>query len=172
MDRKFREEREKALEEIQALEPAGIGARDVRECLMLQMESRGSEGGVAWKILNKHVKLLEMKQFRELSRVLGRPPEHIEIAIDAIRTLDPKPGLRYSGRLASDPPNTLAQGEAVLFAGIGSQTGTANRWGDYSDLTVDPVDDCTFWYTSEYLKANGSFNWSTRIASFKFPGCQ
>jgi hypothetical protein len=38
-------------------------------------------------------------------------------------------------------------------------------------MTVDPVDDCTFWYTNEYLKANGKFNWSTRIASFKFPGC-
>src|ERR1051325_2465910 len=60
------------------------------------------------------------------------------------------PGLRYAGRLASDPLNTLAQGEAVLFAGQGSQSGTSNRWGDYSDLTVDPVDDCTLWYTNEY----------------------
>ncbi|MFN0106484.1 MAG: RNA polymerase factor sigma-54 [Bryobacteraceae bacterium] len=88
---------EKALEEIQTLEPAGIGARDVRECLMLQMESRGGVGGVAWRILDKHMRLLEMKQFRELARVLSRPPEHIEIAVDAIRRLDPKPGLRYSG---------------------------------------------------------------------------
>jgi len=88
---------EKALEEIQALEPAGVGARDVRECLMLQLESRGGEGGVAWQILDKHMKLLENKQLRELSRVLGRPPEHITVAIDAIRHLDPKPGLRYSG---------------------------------------------------------------------------
>lgn len=88
---------EKALEEIQALEPAGVGARDVRECLMLQLESRGGEGGVAWQILDKHMKLLEMKQFKELARVLGRPMEHIEIALEAIRRLDPKPGLRYSG---------------------------------------------------------------------------
>src|SRR5215813_8450250 len=57
------------------------------------------------------------------------------------------PGIRYAGRLASDPPNTLGQGEATLFAGVGSQSGTVNRWGDYSDLTIDPVDDCTFWYT-------------------------
>lgn len=88
---------EKALEEIQALEPAGVGARDVRECLMLQMESRGGVGGVAWLILDKHMKLLEMKQWKELARVLGRPMEHIEIALDVIRHLDPKPGLRYSG---------------------------------------------------------------------------
>jgi len=88
---------EKALEEIQTLEPAGVGARDVRECLMLQMESRGGVGGVAWQILDKHMKLLELRQFKEISRVLGRPIEQIEAAVDAIRRLDPKPGLRYSG---------------------------------------------------------------------------
>ena len=82
------------------------------------------------------------------------------------------PGLRYAGRLAGDPLNTLAQGEAVLFAGQGSQSGTSNRWGDYSDLTVDPVDDCTFWYTSEYYPTGVSqFNWRTRIGSFKFATC-
>lgn len=81
------------------------------------------------------------------------------------------PQIRYAGRLASDPLNTLAQGEATLFAGTGSQTGTSNRWGDYSDLTVDPVDDCTFWYTNEYYQTTGIFNWRTRIGSFKFPSC-
>src|SRR5262245_20371814 len=60
------------------------------------------------------------------------------------------PQVRYAGRLAADPPGTLGQGEATLFAGTGSQTGTGGRWGDYSDLTVDPLDDCTFWYTTEY----------------------
>src|SRR5882724_1773994 len=81
------------------------------------------------------------------------------------------PQIRYAGRLFTDPLNTLTQAETTLFAGAGSQTGTLNRWGDYSDLTVDPVDDCTFWYTNEYIPANGSFNWRTRIGSFKFPGC-
>jgi hypothetical protein len=81
------------------------------------------------------------------------------------------PQIRYSGRLASDPLNSLAQGEATLFAGTGSQTGTGNRWGDYSDLTVDPVDDCTFWYTQEYYATTSQFNWRTRIGSFKFPSC-
>ncbi|MEO5952685.1 MAG: hypothetical protein ABIQ44_09495, partial [Chloroflexia bacterium] len=81
------------------------------------------------------------------------------------------PQLRYAGRLAADPINTLAQGEATLFAGTGSQTGTGNRWGDYSDLTVDPVDDCTFWYTNEYYATVSQFNWRTRIGNFKFPGC-
>jgi hypothetical protein len=81
------------------------------------------------------------------------------------------PDIRYAGRLFTDPLNVLTQGETTLFAGAGSQTGTLNRWGDYSDLTVDPVDDCTFWYTQEYIPANGSSNWRTRIGAFKFPGC-
>ena len=60
------------------------------------------------------------------------------------------PQIRYAGRLATDPLNTLAQGEAHLFNGAGSQLGTGNRWGDYSSMAIDPVDDRTFWYTTEY----------------------
>ncbi len=82
-----------------------------------------------------------------------------------------KPSIRYTGRLVTDALGTM-QTENTIQAGGGSQTGTLHRWGDYSGMTVDPVDDCTFWYTNEYLKTSGSFNWSTRIASFKFPGCQ
>jgi len=81
-----------------------------------------------------------------------------------------RPSIRYTGRLATDPAGTM-QGETEMFTGVGSQTATLSRWGDYSALTVDPVDDCTFWYTNEYLKASGTFNWSTRIASFRFPSC-
>ena len=81
------------------------------------------------------------------------------------------PQIRYAGRLAGDPPNTLDQGEVTLIAGTGSQIGTANRWGDYSSLTIDPTDDCTFWYTTEYYTTTSAFNWSTRIGSFKFPNC-
>src|SRR5204862_1136801 len=55
--------------------------------------------------------------------------------------------------------------------GTGSQNGNLNRWGDYSQLSVDPVDDCTFWYTTEYIATTGSFNWRTRIGSFKFATC-
>ena len=80
------------------------------------------------------------------------------------------PGIRYTGRLVTDALNTL-QAEASIIDGAGSQTGGLSRWGDYSSITVDPVDDCTFWYTNEYIPANGSFNWRTRIASFKFASC-
>jgi subtilisin-like proprotein convertase family protein len=75
------------------------------------------------------------------------------------------PGIRYAGRLASDPLGTLPRGEYTLIAGEGSQTGT-NRWGDYSAMSVDPGDDSTFWFTGEYLPANG--DWATRIGVFAF----
>src|SRR5205823_65825 len=75
-----------------------------------------------------------------------------------------------AGRLATDPPNTLAQGEAHLFDGTGSQTG-GGAWGRHSQMTIDPVDDCTFWYTNEYYAAMSTFNWRTRIGSFKFTQC-
>jgi RNA polymerase sigma-54 factor len=90
------EDLQTALEDVQKLDPAGVGARDVRECLLLQLESRNGRGGVAWQIVADHMKLLELKQFRELGRLLGRPLEHIQTAIEVIRHLNPRPGLKYS----------------------------------------------------------------------------
>ena len=81
------------------------------------------------------------------------------------------PSIRYAGRLSTDPLGTLPQAEAEIIAGSGSQTHPAARWGDYSAMAVDPVDDCTFWYTQEYIQTTGSAPWQTRIASFKFPNC-
>ena len=85
------------------------------------------------------------------------------------------PSILFTGRSASDPASTM-QTEATMFSGSGSQTTRSNgtaltRWGDYSAMQVDPSDDCTFWYTSEYLHADGVFNWNTRIGNFKFSGC-
>ena len=83
------------------------------------------------------------------------------------------PGIFATGRLVTDPINTMGA-ETTVFAGVGVQIPGAtagNRWGDYSAMTLDPVDQCTFWYTNEYLPNNGAFNWSTRIASMSFPSC-
>jgi RNA polymerase sigma-54 factor len=87
---------EAGLKIVQSCDPAGVAARDLQECLLLQLASRNGEGGVAWQIVSKHLKLLETKNWRELARVTGRPVEHIEIAVKIIRTLDPQPGLRFS----------------------------------------------------------------------------
>src|SRR5437660_7662645 len=76
------------------------------------------------------------------------------------------PQVRYAGRLSTDPLGTLAQGEAHLFDGMGYQN-TPGPWGDYTAMTVDPVDDTTMWYTNEYYATNSTNNWKTRIGSFR-----
>jgi len=81
------------------------------------------------------------------------------------------PSIRYVGRLASDPLNTLPQAETTLIAGSGSQTHSSGRWGDYSSMSIDPSDDCTFWYTQEYYQSTSPAGWRTRIGSFRFPSC-
>jgi hypothetical protein len=89
------------------------------------------------------------------------------------------PSIAYSGRLVGDTLNQLPQSEVQMQAGLGSQTlvlsgNPVQRWGDYSAMSVDPSDDCTFWYTNEYYdtQTNGTAgNWHTRIGSFKFPSC-
>jgi uncharacterized repeat protein (TIGR01451 family) len=80
------------------------------------------------------------------------------------------PSARYTARLSGDALGTMPQGEQTLVAGSGSQTGS-NRWGDYSMMGLDPVDDCTFWYTQEYVAATGTNTWKTRIGAFRLPGC-
>jgi len=79
------------------------------------------------------------------------------------------PAIRYTGRLQSDPLNTM-EAETSVIEGTGSEVGS-NRWGDYSSMSLDPVDDCTFWYTNEYFPTSGDFNWHTRVASFSYPSC-
>lgn len=93
------------------------------------------------------------------------------------------PSIAYSGRLAGDPLGQLSQGETQLFAGAGPENvgffvPPVGRWGDYTDLTVDPTDGCTFWYVNEYfasLTVQGAnapgAPWQTRIGSFKFSQC-
>ncbi len=80
------------------------------------------------------------------------------------------PSIRYTGRVPTDALGTM-EAETSVKAGSGSQLQNLSRWGDYSAMSVDPVDGCTFWYTNEYLKSSGTFNWSTWITSFKFPNC-
>jgi hypothetical protein len=97
------------------------------------------------------------------------------------------PGIRYTGRLAGDPLGQMTLGEGTIINGAGVQTTTNSRWGDYTDMTVDPNDDCTFWYVNEYYEVSGlplptptpplpppftTAPWQTRVGSFKLPGCE
>jgi hypothetical protein len=85
------------------------------------------------------------------------------------------PGIRYTGRLADDPLGQMTLGEGTIIDGTGVQRTTNSRWGDYTDITVDPTDDCTFWYVDEYYTLAGqqssTAGWQTRIGTFKLPGC-
>lgn len=85
------------------------------------------------------------------------------------KTLDPS--VFVVGRAPTDPLGVIS-GPSVIVNGGGVQEKSFNRWGDYSAMSIDPSDDCTFWYTQEYYKTTGSFNWTTRIASFKFDSCK
>ncbi len=91
------EDVKEAIRVVQTLDPAGVAAYDLRECLLLQLESRGAKDGVAWQIVHDHLKLVETRQPKELVRLLHRPMEHIQVALDVVKHLDPRPGLRYSG---------------------------------------------------------------------------
>jgi hypothetical protein len=81
-----------------------------------------------------------------------------------------RPSIRYATRAAGDPLGTMGS-EITLQAGGGVQQSSSSRWGDYSSMSVDPSDGCTFWFTTEYYAASGSFDFNTRIGSFKQPGC-
>ncbi len=100
---------------------------------------------------------------------------NIAIGYSVVNGVDVYPGIRYTGRLAADPPGMMSLGEGTIINGTGVQRTTNSRWGDYTSLNVDPVDDCTFWYVNEYYSAAGQASsvagWQTRIASFKLPGC-
>ncbi|HKA18089.1 MAG TPA: hypothetical protein VKN18_07195 [Blastocatellia bacterium] len=91
------------------------------------------------------------------------------------------PDIRYAGRLSTDPLGSLPQTEVSMIPAAvvrGTQLGncpplsggTCVRWGDYSSMSIDPSDECTFWYTQEYYETTG-ISWRTRIGSFKFPTC-
>jgi hypothetical protein len=84
------------------------------------------------------------------------------------------PSVRITGRVPTDPPGQM-QTETGIVAGSGAQTGAGfadpSRWGDYSAMAVDPVDDCTFWYTQEYYQTTSAGGWNTRIGNFSFPNC-
>ena len=80
------------------------------------------------------------------------------------------PSVAAAGRKYTDTLGTLSS-EILSVSGSGSQTDTANRWGDYSTMGIDPTDNCTFYYVQEYYTVTGTFDWSTDVSSWKFPGC-
>jgi hypothetical protein len=85
-----------------------------------------------------------------------------------------RPSIMYTGKLATDPPDAF-RSETKAIAGTGVQKAFGFRWGDYSGMSIDPADDCTFWVTNEYFTQESEdisdFAWLTRISAFKFSEC-
>jgi hypothetical protein len=101
---------------------------------------------------------------------------NMALGYSVVNGVDVYPGIRYTGRLSGDPLGLMTVGEGTIIDGTGVQRTTNSRWGDYTSMNVDPVDDCTFWYVNQYYTLEGQLSstagWQTRIASFKMPGCE
>jgi RNA polymerase sigma-54 factor len=86
---------ERALNAIQALDPPGVGARDLRECLILQLRSRGEEDSLAAAIIRDHLVLLQGKRYDKIAKELNVSVEEVVTAANLIATLEPKPGRNF-----------------------------------------------------------------------------
>ena len=141
--------------------------------------SAGSSGGVRWyeiqnpngtPVLAQQSTFAPDSSYRWMGSIAMDHVGDMALGYSVSAASSVFPSVRFTGRVPTDPANTM-EAEVNIVSGAGSQNGNLSRWGDYSAMQVDPVDDCTFWFTEEYMKTTGSFNWNTRIANFKFPGC-
>jgi RNA polymerase sigma-54 factor len=85
-----------ALAVVQDFDPIGVGARDLRECLLLQLKAFDPQNTLAQQIVSEHLKQVQSNQLKEIARALNRPIEVVKRALDVIKKLDPRPGLRYN----------------------------------------------------------------------------
>ncbi len=130
-------------------------------------ELRGS--GTSWTLFQEGTYDPEATAFRFMGSIAQDREGSIALGYSAMSSAL-FPAVRFATRLAGDPPGTLGT-ESTLIAGAGSQTGSS-RWGDYSALTIDPADECTFWYTNQYYTVSSPDQWSTRIGAFRVPECR
>lgn len=87
---------EDAIAVIQEFDPMGVGARDLRECLLLQLKAFDPQNTLAQQVVSEHLKQVQSNQLKEIARALNRPVEVVKRALDVIKKLDPRPGLRYN----------------------------------------------------------------------------
>jgi len=90
------EDVEEAIAVVQEFDPLGVGARDLRECLLIQLRMLDPQNTLAQQIVSDHLKQLQSNQLKEIARALNRPVEAAKRALDVIKRLDPRPGLRYN----------------------------------------------------------------------------
>jgi hypothetical protein len=147
------------------------------------VEARPGEAGVRWYELRRPLGTATPMLFQQgtfapgdgVHRWMGSVAQdkngNLALGYSVSNGVDVYPGIRYTGRLAGDPAGVLARGEQTLINGSGAQL-VSSRWGDYTSMHVDPVDNCTFWYTNQYFATSSNNGWQTRIGSFKFPSCR
>ena len=90
------EEVQKALEVVQHFDPPGVAARDIRECLMIQLTILGEDESIAVEIVRDHLHKLQNKQFKEIAKALNKPLDVIMEEVEIIKQLDPRPGQKYN----------------------------------------------------------------------------
>jgi hypothetical protein len=130
-------------------------------------ELRGS--GTSWTLFQEGTYDPDTTAHRFMGSIAQDREGSIALGYSAMSG-DVSPAIRFATRLALDKLGSLGS-ESTLFAGAGSQTGS-NRWGDYSALSIDPADECTFWYTNQYYAENSANAWATRIGAFRVPECR
>ncbi|HEX9886073.1 MAG TPA: RNA polymerase factor sigma-54 [Longimicrobiales bacterium] len=114
------EEAEAVLASVQSLDPPGIGARDLRESIMLQMRRQNMERHLAWEIVRDHFDHLINRRLGDIARAMGLTPREVQDAADEVSHLDPKPGLKYSAKreeyIIPDLIVEKIDGEFMVFA--------------------------------------------------------
>jgi hypothetical protein len=149
------------------------------------VEARPAQAGVRWyEIRNPQDPVIHQQGtyapddgvHRWMGSVAQDKYGNLAVGYSVVNGTNVYPGIRYAGRLPTDPLGQLSQGERVMQAGSGVQTTLNSRWGDYTALSVDPKDDCTFYYINEYYtlasQMSSPAGWLTRIGAFKFPNCR
>jgi hypothetical protein len=150
------------------------------------VEAKTRVGGTRWYEIRRTNGVYSVRQqgtvagkdvHRWMGSIAADKNGNLALGYSVVNASNVFPGIRYTGRLAGDQLGRMTLGEGTIINGTASQTHVNSRWGDYTDMTVDPVDDCTFWYVNEYYTVEGAATapdgngWQTRIASFKLPGC-
>ena len=147
----------------------------------VQVRSTSNQSGVRWyEIQNPNTTAVIVQQstfspdtakYRWMGSMAQDKQGNMLIGYSTSGAASPAfPGIAYTGRVAGVDPLNQMSTEFSSFTGTGSQT-TYSRWGDYTSMAIDPVDDCTFWFVGEYLVTTGAVNWHTRLESLKFPSC-
>jgi hypothetical protein len=150
------------------------GASEIYRAGVRLYELRRANSGSLFQVQNQATTAFDSNLSRWMASAAQDSQGNLAVGYSTSSAME-EPSIVYSGRAATDAPNTL-RGEQLVVDGKGVQTAFGYRWGDYSTMSVDPADDCTFWYTNQYYselsQEESPFGWLTRVGKFRFPTCQ